>query len=420
MKFIHTADIHLDSPLKGLEQYEGAPVDEIRGATRRALERMVELAMEENVDFVLIAGDLYDGDWRDHNTGLFMVKQMSRLREAGIPVFTIRGNHDAENRMTKSLRMPENVFSFSMSKPQTHVLDDLGVAIHGQSFAKAAVTDNLAAAYPSGDRKLFNIGLLHTSLDGREGHANYAPCSMDDLKSREYQYWALGHVHMREDTSQLDPPIIFPGNIQGRHIRETGEKGCELVHVDDARNVSIEFRPLDVMRWEQLHVNCSSAHSPDDVLDIFTSDLQSKLEAAHGLPLATRVTLTGATSAHAKLLAHAQAMTNEIRAAAIDVRGGRAWIEKVKFRTSPAGSLDDLVGDGPVAELVQYLRELQADREQLLGLSDELAPLVKKLPGELSLGDDPVAFDQWETLHDLIAEVEPMLVERLLAQEAQS
>ena len=420
MKFIHAADIHLDSPLKGLEQYEGAPVDEIRGATRRALEKLVDLAMDENVDFVLIAGDLYDGDWRDHNTGLFMVKQMSRLREAGIPVFTIRGNHDAENRMTKSLRMPENVFSFSMSKPQTHTLDDLGVAIHGQSFATAAVTENLAAAYPSGDKTLFNIGLLHTSLDGREGHANYAPCSMDDLKSRGYQYWALGHVHTREDTAQLDPPIIFPGNLQGRHIRETGAKGCEIVEVDNAGNVSIEFRALDVMRWEHLRLDCAAAQSPDDVLDLFSNQLQASLDANEGLPLATRVTLTGATSTHAKLLANTQAMTNEFRAAAIDVSGGRTWIEQVKFRTTPSGSLNDLASDGPVAELVQYLRELQTDREQLMELSEELAPLLKKIPGELSQGDDPVSFDHWETLHDLIVEVEPMLVERLLTQEAQS
>ena len=109
MKFIHAAYVHLDSPLRGLERYEGAPVDEIRGATRRALENLFELAIDREVDFVLIAGDLYDGDWKDHNTGLFFVKQAARLHEASIPIYMISGNHDAANRMTRSLRMPDNV-----------------------------------------------------------------------------------------------------------------------------------------------------------------------------------------------------------------------------------------------------------------------------------------------------------------------
>ena len=132
-KFLHAADIHLDSPLLGLERYEGAPVEEIRGATRRALDNLVQLAMDEAVDFVLIAGDLYDGDWRDAGTGLYFVKQMARLREAKIPVYLIAGNHDAQNKMTRELRFPENVTVFSSRRAGTVVIDDLSVAIHGQS-----------------------------------------------------------------------------------------------------------------------------------------------------------------------------------------------------------------------------------------------------------------------------------------------
>ncbi len=420
MKFIHVADIHLDSPLKGLELYEGAPVDEIRGATRQALVRLVDLAIDEEVDFLLIAGDLYDGDWRDHNTGLFMVRQMSRLREAGVPVFSIRGNHDAENKMTKSLRMPDNVTSLSASKPQTEILKELDVAIHGRSFAKAAETDNLAAEYPRGDRSLFNIGLLHTSLDGREGHASYAPCSVDDLKSKGYQYWALGHVHTREDTAKYDPPIVFSGNIQGRHIRECGPKGCELVRVDQAGNVTLQFRPLDVLRWELATVDCTDADTADDVMDLCGQELQRHLDEADGLPMAVRVALTGATRAHAQLLARPVDWTNQIRAVTIDAGGGRVWVEKVKFHTAPAGSLDDLAADGPIAELVRYVRELPGDERQLAELADDLAPLLKKLPGELLDGDDALDFDQPERLAELLAQVEPLLLQRLQSQEARA
>src|SRR5262245_49868226 len=166
-KFIHAADIHLDSPLRGLEHYDGAPVAHIRGATRQALVNLVELALAEQVAFVLIAGDLYDGEWRDYNTGLFFAAQMSKLREVDIQVGIIAGNHDAASHMTRYLRLPDNVTMFAVHHPQTVYLKAWDVALHGQGFAKRAVTVDLSTAYPQPDPSLFNIGLLHTSLNGR-------------------------------------------------------------------------------------------------------------------------------------------------------------------------------------------------------------------------------------------------------------
>ncbi|MCK5228213.1 MAG: DNA repair exonuclease, partial [Desulfobulbaceae bacterium] len=150
-KFLHTADIHLDSPLKGLEAHEDAPVDEIRGATRRAFLSLVEMAVLEEIDFILIAGDLYDGDWKDYNTGLFFVRQMGRLHKAGIQVFIVSGNHDAASQTTKTMPLPDNVTLFSTRKPQSVKLDDLGVIIHGQSYSSRAVNENLASSYPQHD-----------------------------------------------------------------------------------------------------------------------------------------------------------------------------------------------------------------------------------------------------------------------------
>ncbi|MCP5049968.1 MAG: DNA repair exonuclease, partial [bacterium] len=228
---MHTADIHLDSPLHRLEAYEGAPVEEVRQASRRAFENLIDFAVGESVDFVLIAGDLFDGDWKDYNTGLYFIRQVHRLKQADIYVFIISGNHDAAGRMTRVLPYLENVGVFSHKKPETKTLDTLKVAIHGQSFSTSAVTDNMALAYPDPVPGYFNIGLLHTSLNGREGHENYAPCTVEDLKNRGYDYWALGHVHQSEIVSS-DPFIVFPGCIQGRHIRETGDKGGVLVTVE--------------------------------------------------------------------------------------------------------------------------------------------------------------------------------------------
>jgi len=174
LKFLHAADIHLDSPLQKLDHYEGAPVEELRHATRRALENMVELAMLEGVAFVLIAGDLYDGDWKDYNTGLYFISQMSKLHEANIPVYIVAGNHDAASKITKTLRLPDGVTLFATERPETFRMDNDGVAIHGQSFSTPAVKKNLAKNYPSLLTGYFNIGVLHTCATGREGHEPYA------------------------------------------------------------------------------------------------------------------------------------------------------------------------------------------------------------------------------------------------------
>lgn len=167
--FLHAADIHLDSPLRGLDRYDGAPVEAIRQATRRALENLVSTAIEEEVSLVIIAGDIYDGDWREFNTGLYFVSQMVKLKDAGIPVYAVSGNHDAANRMTKSLPLPANVTVFSSKRPETVVIEDLDVAIHGQSFADTCTTVDLASGYPPPAGGRFNIGVLHTSLSGRDG-----------------------------------------------------------------------------------------------------------------------------------------------------------------------------------------------------------------------------------------------------------
>jgi DNA repair exonuclease SbcCD nuclease subunit len=302
-KFIHAADIHLDSPLRGLEQYDGAPVEQIRRATRQALANLVELAIAEQVAFVLFAGDLYDGDWRDYNTGLFFAAQMTKLREVGIHAFLIAGNHDAASQVTRYLRLPDNVAMLSVQHPQTVHLAAFDVALHGQGFEKRVVTDDLSMAYPKPDPHLFNIGLLHTSVDGREGHEPYAPCSIAGLRSKGYDYWALGHVHRREVLRQ-EPWIVFPGNIQGRHVREPGAKGCTLVTVQANEVIAAEQRDLDVLRWSICTVDVSGAQTADDVVDHVHRALRHEWMTGNNRPLAVRARLIGACQAHADLSTH--------------------------------------------------------------------------------------------------------------------
>ena len=417
LSFIHAADIHLDSALHGLERYEGAPVDEIRSATRRAFDNLIELAIDEEVAFVLLVGDLYDGDWKDYNTGLYFVERMGRLREAGIRVFIVAGNHDAASQITKHLRLPDNVTLFSTKNPERVVLEDLNVAIYGQGFATRAVTDDLSEAYPQGDRELFNIGLLHTCLDGKPDHEPYAPCSVDGLQSKGYQYWALGHVHKREEVSQ-DPWIVFPGNIQGRHIRELGPKGCTLVTVDSGEIAEVEHRDLDVMRWSLCELDVSASKTVDDIYEQVREGLQSALDTAEGRPVAVRLVLQGTCSAHSMLHADRERWTQEYRALATGLGGAGIWLEKVSIKTEPAISVDDVLDrDDALSGLLRAIRDMELDASALDELTNDISALRQKLPAELLGGDDPYDPTHPEVLKETLKDIKELLVNRLLATE---
>lgn len=414
MKFIHAADIHLDSPMLGLEKYDGAPVEEARGATRRALQNLIELAVHERVDFVLIAGDLYDGDWKDYNTGLFFVSQMAVLHENNIKAVIVAGNHDAASQITKNLRFPDNVRVLNTHKPETITLEGEGVAIHGQGYSKRAITDNLAATYPKAIPELLNIGILHTCMEGREGHEPYAPCSLDDLISRGYEYWALGHVHNKEIINKI-PMVVFSGNTQGRNIRETGAKGCMLVFVEDGEITDIAFKRLDVFRWSSLELDVSGAKHIDDIFDITERAVQREAVAVN-MPSAVRINLTGSSSLHGRILSQEEYVKSGIRACAVDAGNGNIWVEKICFNTReisipqmpPAGS-DALMG------LLNSINSLQYDEKALQELTGEFADLFRKLPHEYLSDTEAVHPERKETLIRATEDVKHMLFSRILS-----
>jgi len=333
-RFVHCADLHLDSPLRGIAAKEGAPLERIRGATRRALENLVRLCIEEQAGFMVIAGDVYDGDWEDYSTGLFFVRCMARLRDHGIRVYLIRGNHDAASQITRRLPLPDNVVELPVTSPATVVLEDLRVAIHGQGFAERAVTQDLSLEYPAPVPGYFNIGMLHTCAEGREGHETYAPCRVENLVHKGYDYWALGHIHKREVLCER-PWIVFPGNLQGRHIRETGEKGCTLVTVDGT-SVQVEHRSVDVLRWLNCEVDLSGKMTAEQGLLAVQGALTSLLDQHVGYPLAVRIELVGETVLHTEWTGQMEQYLQELRAIAAGLSGGDAiWLEKVLVHTRP-------------------------------------------------------------------------------------
>lgn len=376
-RFLHAADTHIDSPMRGLETYDGAPVDELRNAQRAAFTNLVDLALEEAVDFVLLAGDIWDGDWKDMGTGHFFVREMVRLAQAGIPVYLIAGNHDAASVITKDLPYPPNVHRFSTRHPESLEVDGLPVTIHGQGFANKAVTENLAAGYPEPIPERYNIGLLHTALAGAEGHEPYAPCTETDLVGKGYHYWALGHVHARATVCET-PWIVFPGNIQGRDAGELGPRGCLLVEVDDLFGAVVEFRALDVARWEAPQVDLSEAAALKDLDTPVLAALSDAFAAAEGRLLAVRVRLTGSTELHDVLHARPGDVRERIKALALQVDPERVWIEKVRLETTPRYALDELKERGGITRLV--IESLEAAEEGELSWPGDIDELLGKLP----------------------------------------
>lgn len=397
MRFLHAADLHIDSPLRGLEAYDGAPVARLRNATREAFERLVTLALEQRVDFVVLAGDLFDGKWPDVKTGLWTAAQFRRLAREAIPVFVLRGNHDAASLVRQAVSWPENVREFPVDRPATFELPSLRVALHGQGFSDRETRTDLAASYPPPVPGWFNVGVLHTSLTGDPQHDTYAPTTEDTLVRRGYDYWALGHIHARQ-TIRQHPYIAFSGCTQGRHVLEPGPKGCLLVTVADGQVSDVTFHETSVVRWQQIEVALGAA----DRLPELYAHVQTRLRETHerGRFLAARVIVRGSCAAHRDLLAPEQReeAIAELRNRANELEN--VWIEHVRLETTPPIDLDELRATGGLlGDLLQMIDEAAVDDERLRALAEGFKPLTDKHFLELSQAGldprDPAHLRRW-------------------------
>lgn len=410
---MHAADVHLDAPLRGLSRYEGVPVERIRQAGRGAFDRLIQGCLGHRVDFLLLAGDLLDGRGQDFNTVLYLAECFRRLQKANIEVFVVLGNHDAQHDLLQDKLFPNNVTLFPSSQAATYHRPHLGVAVHGQSYASKGETRNLAGQFPPALPGVFNIGLLHTALTGRPGHESYAPCSEEDLLLLGYHYWALGHVHQREVVRPRDPVILFPGTLQGRHIRETGVKGASLVEFDADGVVRLEHLPMDRVRWHTLELWVDAYPSLDDCLDGAVRAME-QLVVDEDVLLVVRLHLTGRCLWHGQWMMEEMTWERDLRARAQNIRGKSLWLERVindsiPVREQPRAdfSLD------PLQLVAEVARELIADEAGINKMRAELKPLGALLGRMVFHGGATLPLMEKEWLQQALQRAETMVGEEL-------
>lgn len=395
-KFLHAADIHLDSPLLSLNLPEPGQVERVRRSCRDAFEKLVDAAIDHKVAFVVLAGDLYDRDAPNMQVAVFLRNQLTRLQKQGIRVMIVKGNHDADNRITSGLALPDNTYVFSDRRAETIYLDHLPVrvAVHGQSFKPGPITDNLAVTYPAPTSDCFNIGVLHTSLSGNLEHDPYSPCKLDDLITRGYDYWALGHIHKSAVLAQ-EPWVVYPGNLQGRHAKETGAKGCVLVSVEDGHVKGVEPLDLAVVRWHVAEISLADVVAETELVERLRVCLADAISDAEGRPTAVRVRFTGSTALFDLIEGRPRRLLQTVLEIAGEIAGDDLWIEKIINDTAPV----DVASNDPddtATDLYPILDEIAANPQSVSGaFSDELSALRAKLPEDLKeldafklLGDD--------------------------------
>jgi len=403
-RFVHTADIHLDSPLRSLALRHPELAELIGNATRQAFVNIMDLCLDEQVDALLLAGDLYDGEQTSMKTARFLAAQVRRLHEAGIRVFIIRGNHDALSKITQELVLPDTVKVFG-GRAEAVAIDrgksDFPVVIHGLSFAKPHAPESLIPKYKPPVEGAVNIGMMHTSLAGAPGHDPYAPCRIADLQATGFRYWALGHIHKRS-VAEGDCTIVMPGNPQGRDINEAGPKTVSLITVADDGSIRVEERNASIAQFERVSVDASGIDDWRDLATALSTSLRQVRDAVSVDHLVVRLQVTGGTPLAWRIRRDVDLLKAEAddRASVI----GGCWVEKMEVGCHVPSTTDG-PGDDPVMELRRLIASNvgQSDsfRQDAVGIVEELAA---QLPPECRdfLGADESAFH--EALAELVSE----------------
>ena len=387
-KILHTADIHLDSPLRSLAMRDEALKEKVQTATRTAFSRIVATAIEEDAAALLISGDLFDGIERSARTGAFLVSQLDLLRDAEVRVFCVKGNHDAENPVTGGIPWPDNVHVFGAAGDKVELEE--GVWIHGVSFSGKRAEESLLPKFKAPEEGAVNIAMLHTSLSGAAGHDPYAPCSVADLSDMGFDYWALGHIHKAEIHSK-DPWIVMPGTPQGRDIGESGPKSATLITIGDSNRIEeVREIPTSVVEFLNVEVDATGLEDDDSLRDLLRERIQETAEGLESESGAVRVTISGETNMNWRLQRDPEHWTEVVKGISEDTRC--LWLDKLALDLSAASARG---GRGPVEELRGLMETILDEPAFAKACRSELSAILDELPKERrdALAPDEAASD---------------------------
>jgi DNA repair protein SbcD/Mre11 len=280
--FLHTADLHLDSPMIGLSKLPEKIYKRLLNSTFVALKRIVDVAIEKQVDLLIIAGDVYDGEDRSIRAQVKFRQEMERLATRGIPVYLTHGNHDHLSGSWIHIPLPDNVFVFGEAvEHNTFTKENVVVNLYGFSYPRRQLFDRKIDNFKKTGDADFHIGILHGNEGGNSSHDNYAPFHVKDLIEKQFDYWALGHIHKRKILSE-NPPVIYPGNIQGRHNKEQGPKGCYYVTLTES-NCHLDWIDTADVEWDTIGIDVQNLTSFQDIYQLCIDQMnQIRNEQSNG------------------------------------------------------------------------------------------------------------------------------------------
>ena len=385
-RFLHAADLHLDTPFTGMRRVDASLVATLRDATTRAFENLIKAALEHSVAFVVIAGDIYDGPERGIRAQLAFRNGLARLAQAGIPSFVVHGNHDpVEDGWSAVRKWPDGVTVFGPGSVATVPVERDGqtlALIHGISYARRETRDNLALGFRRDRAECFQVGVLHCNAGAHADYAPYSPCSVDDLVSAGLDYWALGHVHLRHFLYEGSPWIAYPGNLQGLSPKpsELGAKGTLLVDVDDGQVANVDFLPLDVVRFDAFDLDIAELVDVAGLIDALVGAARERAATHDGRTAVLRVSLTGRGAVHLDLRrSHVRDQVLLPVRTALASGTPAVWLDAIDDRTSPELDVAALRGRGDfAADLIARVDSLLATPA---GRADLIASYVAGLPG---------------------------------------
>ena len=383
-KILHTADIHLDSPLRSLALRDPDLRDQVHTATRSAFTRIVDTAIAESVSALLIAGDLFDGAERSARTAAYLTGQLDRLRESGIRAFYIKGNHDAENPLTGELSLPDNVHIFDGRGGKVQLSEDIW--IHGVSFANRHAPESLLPKYPAPVGGAINIAMLHTSLAGAVGHDPYAPCTVNDLVAAGFDYWALGHVHRRQVHAET-PWIVMPGTPQGRDIGEPGPKSATLLTI--GQTIEVAEVQTSLVEFLNVEIDVSQAGNEDGLRDLLRQVLRDTANSLTSDSGVIRLSLTGSAPRRWQILRDQDVW--EEAASQYARETGNLWLDKLVFNLSNVTETGSSASDELAAIMATIRQEPGFVETSRAKLETILAELPAQRRGELA--PDETAMD---------------------------